>query len=355
MPKAYARLTTPLVRDGDRLTGIAPTRELGRGPGPRGCRDPAGDRGEGAHLGRALQLLEGHQRGQLPRTEVHMDGRCSAPTISTAVIAPDTRTSSPVRRRFRACGGKGSYREAEETDLIVLWGSNARETHPIFFHHVCGRRRRPAVRRRPAADELRGVGRLGWESRRVGHRARERDRARDHRRRAREPRIHRPGDRRLRGVHGRSSATRSSRPSARRACPPPRSRTRARVRHGGEGEICWTLGITEHHNAVDNVLALINLALVTGHVGHYGSALNPLRGQNNVQGGGDMGALRSTAGSRRRERPAPPALSRWSGASSRRSAAGTSSGMFEAIYGTTRGALRDRREPAPVRGGPPPH
>ena len=56
-------------------------------------------------------------------------------------------------------------------------------------------------------------------------------------------------------------------------------------------EICWTLGITEHHNAVDNVLALLNLALLTGHVGRYGSGLNPLRGQNNVQGGGDMGAI----------------------------------------------------------------
>src|SRR5439155_1672671 len=55
--------------------------------------------------------------------------------------------------------------------------------------------------------------------------------------------------------------------------------------------ICWTLGITEHHNAVDNVLGLINLALATGHVGRYGSGLNPLRGQNNVQGGGDMGAI----------------------------------------------------------------
>ena len=55
--------------------------------------------------------------------------------------------------------------------------------------------------------------------------------------------------------------------------------------------LCWTLGITEHHNAVDNVLALINLALLTGHVGRWGSGLNPLRGQNNVQGGGDMGAI----------------------------------------------------------------
>ena len=56
-------------------------------------------------------------------------------------------------------------------------------------------------------------------------------------------------------------------------------------------QICWTLGITEHHNATDNVLALINLSLLTGHVGRFGSGLVPIRGQNNVQGGGDMGAL----------------------------------------------------------------
>src|SRR5437870_1894264 len=33
-------------------------------------------------------------------------------------------------------GGTTSYREVEETDVLLLWGSNARETHPIFFHHV---------------------------------------------------------------------------------------------------------------------------------------------------------------------------------------------------------------------------
>jgi formate dehydrogenase major subunit len=59
----------------------------------------------------------------------------------------------------------------------------------------------------------------------------------------------------------------------------------------GKAQLCWTLGITEHHNAVDNVTALINLALLTGHVGREGSGLCPLRGQNNVQGGGDMGAI----------------------------------------------------------------
>ena len=37
---------------------------------------------------------------------------------------------------FGAGGGTSSYREVEEADCIVLWGSNAREAHPIFFHHV---------------------------------------------------------------------------------------------------------------------------------------------------------------------------------------------------------------------------
>ena len=37
---------------------------------------------------------------------------------------------------FGAGGGTSSYEEVRSSDLIVLWGSNARETHPIFFHHI---------------------------------------------------------------------------------------------------------------------------------------------------------------------------------------------------------------------------
>src|SRR4029453_5755837 len=55
--------------------------------------------------------------------------------------------------------------------------------------------------------------------------------------------------------------------------------------------LCWTLRSHRDHNAVDNGLSLINLATLCGPVGRYGSGINPLRGQNNVQGGGDMGAL----------------------------------------------------------------
>ena len=55
--------------------------------------------------------------------------------------------------------------------------------------------------------------------------------------------------------------------------------------------IYYTLGITEHICGVDNVQSLSNLVLMTGHVGRSGCGINPMRGQNNVQGAGDCGAL----------------------------------------------------------------
>lgn len=58
--------------------------------------------------------------------------------------------------------------------------------------------------------------------------------------------------------------------------------------------IYYTLGITEHTTGTSNVMNLANLALVTGHVGFENAGINPLRGQNNVQGACDMGALPNT-------------------------------------------------------------
>ncbi len=55
--------------------------------------------------------------------------------------------------------------------------------------------------------------------------------------------------------------------------------------------VCYTLGITEHICGTDNVKALANLQLVLGNIGVPSAGLNPLRGQNNVQGACDMGAL----------------------------------------------------------------
>ena len=55
--------------------------------------------------------------------------------------------------------------------------------------------------------------------------------------------------------------------------------------------IYYTLGITEHICGVDNVKSLCNLALMTGNLGKEGTGINPMRGQNNIQGAGDCGAI----------------------------------------------------------------
>tara|TARA_B100000686_G_scaffold200368_1_gene207243 strand:+ start:223 stop:1833 length:1611 start_codon:yes stop_codon:yes gene_type:complete len=57
--------------------------------------------------------------------------------------------------------------------------------------------------------------------------------------------------------------------------------------------IYYTLGITEHICGVDNVQSLGNLALMTGNLGREGTGINPMRGQNNIQGAGDSGAIPS--------------------------------------------------------------
>ena len=59
----------------------------------------------------------------------------------------------------------------------------------------------------------------------------------------------------------------------------------------GSAAIFWAMGITQSSHGVDNVQALANLALLTGNFGKPGSGVNPLRGQNNVQGACDMGGL----------------------------------------------------------------
>jgi predicted molibdopterin-dependent oxidoreductase YjgC len=194
-----------------------------------------------------------------------------------------------------AGGGTSSYREVEETDFIFLWGSNAREAHPIYFHHLLRGVRNGA--RLVVVDPRRTVS-AQWADTWLG--------------------LDVGSDIALANAIGREIlaaglenrafiARATSGFEAYRACVEKYTLEHAENETGvpaavirdvahayaraDRAQLCWTLGITEHHNAVDNVLALINLALLTGHVGRWGSGLVPLRGQNNVQGGGDMGGL----------------------------------------------------------------
>jgi formate dehydrogenase alpha subunit len=57
------------------------------------------------------------------------------------------------------------------------------------------------------------------------------------------------------------------------------------------GSIIYCMGITQHTTGTDNVKSLANLSMICGHLGKEGAGVNPLRGQNNVQGACDMGGL----------------------------------------------------------------
>jgi predicted molibdopterin-dependent oxidoreductase YjgC len=196
---------------------------------------------------------------------------------------------------FGAGGGTSSYREVEETDVIFLWGANARENHPIFFHHVLKAIHRGArlfvvdPRRTPSAewaDHWLGLN-VGTDIALSNAMAREII----HAGLANLPFIKRAT---IEFEAFRANVESYTLEYAEQVTGVPaeviREAAHAYAR-ADRAQICWTLGITEHHNAVDNVVSLINLALLTGHVGRYGSGVNPLRGQNNVQGGGDMGAI----------------------------------------------------------------
>ncbi len=60
---------------------------------------------------------------------------------------------------------------------------------------------------------------------------------------------------------------------------------------GGNGAIYYGLGVTEHSQGSTTVIAIANLAMATGNIGRPGVGVNPLRGQNNVQGSCDMGSF----------------------------------------------------------------
>ena len=196
---------------------------------------------------------------------------------------------------FGAGGGTVSYEEIETTDLIIMWGSNAREAHPIFFHHVLKGIRNGAKmftvdpRRSQTAkfaDLWLGLN-VGTDialANGLGKYIVDNDLQND------EFIAH--------STQGMDAYIESiqewtlARTSEVTGLPEYAIAELAEAYATAESaQICWTLGITEHHTGAENVMALCNLSLLTGHVGRYGSGLVPVRGQNNVQGGGDMGAL----------------------------------------------------------------
>lgn len=196
---------------------------------------------------------------------------------------------------FGAGGGTSSYREIEDADLIIFWGSNAREAHPIFFHHALkgihkGAKVYAVDPRRSKTAEWADT----WLGLDVGTDialAYGIGREIIHAGLVNEEFV-------ANATIGFEEYVAACEPwtleAASRETGVPAELIRELAHAYAKAEraqLCWTLGITEHHNGTDNVRALCNLALLTGQVGRWGAGLVPIRGQNNVQGGGDMGAI----------------------------------------------------------------
>ncbi|WP_405943642.1 molybdopterin oxidoreductase family protein [Streptomyces sp. NBC_00932] len=285
-PKTYARLTHPLVRDSNGALRRASWDEaLERAAeGFRAARGAFGMFSCSRATNEMNYVAQKFARVVMATNNVDSCNRtCHAPSVAGLSAA------------FGSGGGTSSYGEVEHTDLILMWGSNARFAHPIFFHHVLkgirnGARMYAVDPRRTSTAEWAE----SWLGLNVGTDI---------------PLAHAVGREIIHaGLHNRAFIDRATTgfdayaaevepwtlSAAEQVTGVPAEAIRDLAHAYARAEraqLCWTLGITEHHNGTDNVRALINLSLLTGHVGRYGSGVQPLRGQNNVQGGGDMGAI----------------------------------------------------------------
>ncbi len=287
-PKTYTRLDAP-ARAGLPRRAL-PAGELGGGAGPGRPGPRAAARGAFGMFSCARATNEMNYVAQKFARVVM--GTNNVDSCNRTCHAPSVAGLSAA---FGSGGGTSSYEEIEHTDLIVMWGSNARFAHPIFFQHVLKGIRNGA---RMYAVDPRRTSTAEWAESWLGLNvgtdipmAHAIGREIIHAGLANEAFIERAttGFEEYKALVEPWTLSLAEKVTG---VPAAAIRELAHAYARAErAQLCWTLGITEHHNGTDNVRALINLSLLTGHVGRYGSGLQPLRGQNNVQGGGDMGAI----------------------------------------------------------------
>ncbi|MFI7382114.1 molybdopterin oxidoreductase family protein [Streptomyces sp. NPDC049813] len=294
-PRTYTRLTHPLVREtpGDRTSPLRrATWDEALTAAADGFRRTRAEHGPDAFAMLSCARATNEMNFVAQKFTRVVMGTNNVDSCNRTCHAPSVAGLSAV---FGSGGGTSSYAEVEQTDLIVMWGSNARFAHPIFFQHVLkgirnGARMYAVDPRRTSTAEWAE----SWLGLNVGTDI---------------PLAHAVAREIIAaGLHNKAFVARATTgfeefkalvepwtlSLAEKVTGVPAAAIRDLAHAYARAEraqLCWTLGITEHHNGTDNVRALINLSLLTGHVGRYGAGVQPLRGQNNVQGGGDMGAI----------------------------------------------------------------
>ncbi len=208
-------------------------------------------------------------------------------------------TSFALRKSFGLSGATGSFDDIEAADAAIIIGANPTEGHPVVGARIkqATLRGLKLVTIDPRRIELADYGVLHL-SPRPGTNAAvmlglchvvARDGLID----PVVPVGAHGGLRRARASCSRTTRRPTSSGSA--ACRPADLERAAHIyAEAREASLLWGLGVTEHRYGSEVVRLICNLALMCGKVGRLGSALLPLRGQNNVQGSSDMGALPDT-------------------------------------------------------------
>ena len=283
----HTRLTHPLVRD----SRDEPLRQASWEEAlDRAARGLAGHRGAFGLLSGARATNETHYVAQKFARVVM--GSHNIDSCDRASHAPSV---AGLGAAFGSGGGTSSYEEIAHTDVVVMWGSDARSTHPVFFQHVLrgirnGARLYVVDPRRTSTAEWAE----SWLGPDVGTdiaMAHAIGREIIHAGLANEVFVERATS----GFEDYKALVEPwTLALAERVTGVPARATRELAHAYARAEraqLCWSLGVTGHDHGTDTVRALINLALLTGQVGRYGAGLQPLCGQSNVQGGGDMGAV----------------------------------------------------------------
>ncbi len=234
--------------------------------------------------------------------------------VDTCARVCHSPTGYGLGQTFGTSAGTQTFKSVEHSDVIMIIGANPTDAHPVFASRMRRRLRegakliivdprkidlvRLAAREGgfpPAAEarhQCRGHHRAGARGRhrraagraihRRALRRQELPRLERIRRAARElARSIRGGDRRAGGIWY----------AARRVCLPTGNVEGKLGERRPNSAIYYGLGVTEHAQGSTMVMGIANLAMATGNVGREGVGVNPLRGQNNVQGSCDMGSF----------------------------------------------------------------
>ena len=224
--------------------------------------------------------------------------------IDTCARVCHSPTGFGLKSTMGESAGTQNFDSVCKSDVIMVIGANPTDGHPVFASQMKRRLREGAkliivdprridLVRSPHVEAQYHLKLRARHQRRAHQRAGPRGGHRGAGQRRVRARALRGGQ--LRAVEGvrraaralargharRSPACRRPRCAPRRGCTPPAA-TRA---------IYYGLGVTEHSQGSTMVLGIANLAMATGNLGREGVGVNPLRGQNNVQGSCDMGSF----------------------------------------------------------------